>query len=267
MFAAPPAIAQALPEIGWDVCTTASNHSLDAGVAGLERTIEMHSAAGIQTAGTYVTEQARATPVVFTTEDGVRVGIVSATFGTNGIPLPEGKPWSVSLMDIDDVLEQAKRAKQVSDVVVVHMHAGTEYSSEPDQQQIDFAEAMTQSPDVDLVVGQHAHVVQPITSMNGKWVAYGAGNLIAQSGPPMPVTYDGYLATFTFTEQDGEFVSTDAEFAPTFITKYRSATPARVLVISEALAAGRGDVAELQASAARTCETVLALGARGLKEH
>lgn len=267
MFAAPPAIADALPKIGWDVCTTASNHSLDTGFSGLERTIDMHEAVGILTAGTFATEEAHSTPVVFTTEAGVRVGIVSSTYGTNGIPIPKDQPWSVSLMDIDDVLEQAHRAKQVADVVVVHMHAGTEYASAPNQQQLEFAEAMTASPDVDLLIGQHAHVVQPITTVNGKWVAYGAGNLIAQSGPAKPRTFDGYLATFTFTEQDGEFVATGAEFAPTFITQHSSSAPARVLVISEALAAGRGNDAELEASAARTRATVLSLGAEGLSEH
>lgn len=267
MFEAPPAIAPALAAVGWDVCTTASNHSLDAGFSGLERTIAMHEAAGILTAGTFTTAEARNVPVVFTTEEGVRVAVVSSTYGTNGIPLPKDKPWSVSLMDIDDILAQAQRAKAVADIVVVHMHAGDEYVSAPNQQQKAFAEAMTASPDVDLLVGQHAHVVQPITMVNGKWVAYGAGNLIAQSGPAKPRSYDGYLATFTFTEKDDAFVATAAEFAPTFITAQRSGSPARVFVISEALAAGTGDASALAASAERTRKTVVSLGAEGLTEH
>ena len=267
MFAAPPAIATALPQIGWDVCTTASNHSLDVGFAGLERTIALHEANGILTAGTYATQEARDAPVVFTTDEGVRVAIVSSTFGTNGIQIPADAPWSVSLMDIDDILAQAQRAEKISDVVVVHMHAGAEYQSEPDAQQLEFAEAMTASPDVDLVIGQHAHVVQPITQVNGKWVAYGAGNLMAQSGPPKPLTYDGYLATFTFTESETGFVATAAEFAPTFITPHRTDDPARVFVISEAIEAGVGDPSALAASAARTRETVMSLGAEGLSEH
>lgn len=267
LFAAPPAIATALPQIGWDVCTTSSNHSLDLGLAGLQRTIALHEENGILTAGTYASQESRDVPVVFTTSEGVRVAIVSSTFGTNGIPMPEDAPWSVALMDIDDVLAQAERAGAVSDIVVVHMHAGAEYQSTPDAQQREFAEAVTASPDVDLVIGQHAHVVQPISQVNGKWVAYGAGNLIAQSGPPKPLTYDGYLATFTFTESETGFLATAAEFAPTFITHHRTDAPARVLVISEALEAGTGDPTALQASAARTRETVLSLGAKGLNEH
>ncbi len=271
LFQAPPVIAPALKEIGWDLCTTASNHSLDAGFDGLVRTIDDHAAVGILTSGTYASEEARNTPVIFTTAEGVKVAVVSTTFGTNGVPIPKGKDWSVSLMDIDDTLAQAHRAKQAgADIVVVHMHAGTEYSSKPNAQQVEFARAMTASEDVDLVIGQHAHVAQPITRMNGKWVAYGAGNLIAQSGPPYPYTYEGYLATFTFTEQpDGSFQASAAEFAPTFITKQRSGHPARVYIISDALAAGVGNAGDLKASEARTRETVLSMGGadQGLTER
>lgn len=270
-FQAPPVIAPALKEVGWDLCTTASNHALDAGFDGLVRTIQDHAEVGILTAGTYASEEARDTPVVFTTAQGVRVAVVSTTFGTNGIPIPKGKDWSVSLMDIDDTLAQAHRAKQAgADLVVVHMHAGTEYSSKPDAKQVEFATAMTASEDVDLVIGQHTHVAQPITRMNGKWVAYGAGNLIAQSGPPYPFTYEGYLATFTFSEQpDGSFRASAAEFAPTFITKHRSGHPARVYIISDALAAGVGNAGDLKASEARTRETVMSMGGadQGLTER
>ena len=269
MFQAPPEIAEALAKIGWDLCTTASNHALDAGFEGLVRTIEQHEAVGILTAGTYASKADSETPVIFTTDDGVKIGVVSLTYGTNGIPLPQGKPWSVSLLDADAGLAQAQRAKDAgADIVVAHMHAGTEYDSNPNAEQIEFAEAMTASDAVDLVIGQHAHVVQPITRINDKWVAYGAGNLIADSGPAQPHTFEGFLATFTFTEQeDGSFTSDAAEFAPTFITKFSSAAPTRVYIISDALEEGLGDAAALNASAARTRKTVLSLGAEGLTER
>ena len=203
-FAVPPEIAPALATTGWDVCTTASNHALDAGMDGLERTIAAHRAVGIATAGTHATEAESHVPPILTSDQGLRVAVVSSTYGTNGIPLPREAPWAVSLLDARDTLERAARARGAgADVVVVHMHAGDEYSPTPNRQQVEFATAVTASPDVDLVIGQHAHVVQPITRLNGTWVAYGAGNLIAQSGPAQPRTYDGYLATFTFTEGEG----------------------------------------------------------------
>ncbi len=236
---------------------------------GLERTIAAHRAVGIATAGTHATEAESHVPPILTTDQGVRVAVVSSTYGTNGIPLPREAPWAVSLLDASDTLERAARARGAgADVVVVHMHAGDEYSCTPNRQQVKFATAVTASPDVDLVIGQHAHVVQPITRLNGTWVAYGAGKLIAQSGPAQPWTYDGYLATFTFTEgEGGTFSATSAEFAPTMITKHRRSTAARVIVVADAVEAGRLDADELRASAARTREVVRSMDVPGLDEY
>ena len=259
LFAAPQEIAPAIKQVGWDLCTTASNHTMDAGWEGLVRTIDVHRAAGILTAGSYATEELAATPVMYTTDSGVDVAVISQTYGLNGIPKAKGKEWSVELLDADLAVAQARRAREAgADIVAVHIHAGDEYSSSINEQQRAYAEAVTASPDVDFLFGQHAHVVQPIDKVNGKWVVYGAGNLIASSGPAQPRTYDGYLAQVTFTEQaDGSFVASAAEYAPTMITKHSGSRPARVYLIPD----------ELKASAARTRTTVNSLGVEGLTER
>ena len=59
------------------------------------------------------------------------------------------------------------------------LHFGTEYQQAPNAQQLAVATALLKSPDVDLILGCHAHVVQPFQKINGKWVAYGMGNQIA----------------------------------------------------------------------------------------
>src|SRR3712207_9542190 len=64
----------------------------------------------------------------------------------------------------------------------------SEYQHDPSAAQTAIAGALLGSPDVDLVLGHHAHVVQPFERINGKWVAYGLGNHIAQQ--TRPVTYD-----------------------------------------------------------------------------
>ncbi|MCB0886476.1 MAG: CapA family protein [Propionibacteriaceae bacterium] len=269
LFAAPQAIAPALRATGWDLCTTASNHTMDQGWDGLVRTIEVHHDAGILTSGSWATEEDRNTPVIFTTDDGVKIAVISQTFGLNGLPKAKGKPWSVQLLDADVAIADAKAAKRAgADIVLVHMHAGEEYSSKINAQQRDFAKAVTASPDVDMVFGQHAHVVQPIDKVNDKWVIYGAGNLIAASGPAQPRTYDGLMAEVSFEErEDGGFVATAAEFAPTMITKKSGNTPARVYLIPDELKAGNKRAAELKASAARTRKTVRSLDVEGLTER
>ena len=80
----------------------------------------------------------------------------------------------MSMWDADNLLAQAHAAREAgADVVVVHVHWGTEYSRAPDAAQVELARQLTASPDVDLVLGEHAHVVQPITRVNGKWVVTG----------------------------------------------------------------------------------------------
>lgn len=269
LFAAPPEAATAISATGWDLCTTASNHTLDQGWDGLVHTLQVHHAAGILTAGSYATAADATTPVIFTTEEGVRIAVVSQTYGLNGLAVPEDRPWSVELLNAGRAIERARAAKAAgADIVAVHMHAGDEYSHEVTAEQRAFAEAVTAASEVDLVFGQHAHVVQPITKVNGKWVIYGAGNLIAASGPAKPHTYDGYIAQVTFSEVDGGgFAATAAEYAPTFITPLAGGTPARVHLIPDGLAAGHPRAAEMEQSAARTREVVYSLGADGLTER
>ena len=73
-----------------------------------------------------------------------------------------------------------------ADIVVVHYHGGDEYARLPNAAQVALVARLTASPDVDLVLGEHAHVVQPITKVNGKWVVYGMGNMVAQSDHGAP---------------------------------------------------------------------------------
>ena len=125
VFSAPPEIATWIASMGWDVCTTASNHSVDQGVTGLIRTDTFLEQAGVAHVGTYRSAAERATPVIVTTSSGVKVGIVSGTYGLNGFTLPSDQQWAVSFLTADNLLAQAKAARQAgADIVVVDAHGG-----------------------------------------------------------------------------------------------------------------------------------------------
>lgn len=136
-----------------------------------------------------------------------------------------------------------------------------EYDHQPNAQQRQLAERLTASPGVDLVYGHHAHVVQPWTKVNGKWVAYGLGNLVAQHLSSVPAGFEGATARFTFTETpEGRFTVSRAEYLPTLVTGYRRGSPARLLLVNEALATGTGDTARLKVAQERTRQVVHSLG-------
>jgi poly-gamma-glutamate synthesis protein (capsule biosynthesis protein) len=151
VFSAPPEIATWIASMGWDVCTTASNHSVDQGVTGLIRTDTFLEQAGVAHVGTYRSAAERATPVIVTTSSGVKVGIVSGTYGLNGFTLPADQQWAVSFLTADNMLAQAKATRQAgADIVVVDVHNGNEYQVQPTAEQVALVKTLTASDDVDL---------------------------------------------------------------------------------------------------------------------
>ncbi|MFD2092333.1 CapA family protein [Blastococcus deserti] len=217
-FAVQPEIVPALAGAGYDLCSTASNHSLDDGTEGLVRTLDALDAAGIAHTGTYRTEAESLAPSLVDV-GGVTVGHVAATFGLNGVPLPEGRAWSVDVAAVPDVtgmLAAAARARAAgADVVVASLHCCQEYDHDPTGAQVAAVHALLASPDVDLVLGHHAHVVQPFERIGGEWAAYGLGNHVAEHATRGYATEDSVAARFTFTRgADGRFAVTGAEAVP-----------------------------------------------------
>ncbi|MBB3081973.1 CapA family protein [Geodermatophilus sabuli] len=217
-FAVQPQVVDALADAGYDLCTTASNHSLDDGVDGLDRTLDVLDAAGIASAGTYRSAAESTTPVVVDAA-GVRVASVAATSGLNGVPLPAGRPWAVDVADVPDVdgvLAAAARARAAgAEIVVASLHCCREYEHEPTAAQEEAVRTLLASPDVDLVLGHHAHVVQPFERIDGEWAAYGLGNHLAEHATRGFPTEDSVAARFTFTRgADGRFAVSRAEAVP-----------------------------------------------------
>ncbi|MEL4358158.1 MULTISPECIES: CapA family protein [unclassified Luteococcus] len=270
-FSAPPQTLEAVKGLGYDLCTTASNHSLDQGYAGLKNTLDRMDAVGLAHVGTARSQHEAEAPTIITTKGGVRIAVVEGAYGTNGIPLPNGKPWAWTGLAAPVLLQRARAARQRgANIVLVAIHGGDEYSSRPNRQQTDLARVLTASPDVDLVYGHHAHVVQPITTVNGKWVVFGLGNLVAQHRTDVPRGQEGITTRFTFARKpDGRFAVTAASYFPTLVTHYRPGSPARVLLVNQRLAklSAGPERTRLVEAARRTAAAVRLLGGTdGLRE-
>lgn len=194
IFNTPPALAYAVKWAGFDACTTASNHSVDQGRAGVRSTILALRRAGLRHTGTARTRR-EAQRILLMDVEGLRVAILAATYGTNGLPLPD--PWSVKLIRPTQIIRNARRARRLgAELVIVNLHWGVEYVHRPTADQIRVAVQLRRSGVIDLIVGQHAHVVQPIRRLWGKFVVYGEGNFLsAQTSQCCPgPTQDGLVA-------------------------------------------------------------------------
>jgi len=267
LFAAPPHVVRAISATGYDVCTTASNHAVDQGFAGLKRTLDELDRAKIQHVGTARSKSEAQRPMIFTTRQDVKIAIVAATFSLNGLPMPQGKPWAVQRMSAKNLIGQAQRARAAgADIVIAAVHVGTEYSTRENAQQVTLARALTASPDVDLVYMHHSHVVQPWTKVNKKWVLYGVGNTVAQHATDVPRGSEGATGRFTFTRVgNGRFSVSKAEYIPTLVTRYQPGRPARLYQVSTALETAKGSFRDrLLDAQRRTSAVVMREDPRGL---
>jgi len=199
LFGVPREVVPALADAGFDRCSTASNHALDRGAAGIDATVAELLANGIsQTGMARRAEEIRPTVIEV---NGLRLAHLSYTFSYNGLQTPANEPWRSALIDPRRIIRDARTARSMgAEAVIVSLHWGTEKRSEPNSYQVDIAERLMQSPAISLIIGHHAHVVQPIEDVNDKWVVYGLSNLISNlpSDERWPAkSQDGLLVEFT----------------------------------------------------------------------
>ena len=151
------------------------------------------------------------------------------TFGTNGLPVT--KPWSVNLIDVPRAIAQARAMHRAGvDIVMVAVHAGDEYSHVPSAQQVAVFHALARSPYVDFVYGHHSHVVEPVERVEGKWVVYGLGNMVAEQETDDPRHLPrGDRARVFVQRPDGTYRAERPTYTPTVITDPKTYGATRVL--------------------------------------
>ena len=266
IFNSPPQIVGAVKRLGFDMCDQTSNHTFDAGSAGVRRTLNYLDAAGIKHTGSYRSQAESNKYLIMNvqTKNGpVKVGILAYTFSFNGIPYPSGKTWMANKINLPKILKDAKTIrKQGASVVIVKMHWGTEYTNYPNSYQTRLAQSIARSGLVDLIDGDHTHSVQPIQKIRNMWVIYSHGNLSAAQREPETIKSEGVLTRWTFTEtKRNQFKIKKVEFAPTLITDN---FPVRILDVNKALRTGKWVSTtrpRLKKALTRTTKTINSMGA------
>jgi Bacterial capsule synthesis protein PGA_cap len=217
-FRTPPALAGSIRKVGWDACSTASNHSLDAGQYGIDTTLRALDRAGVPHAGTArsAAERGRTTMVGV---KGLKVALLAYTDVSNGQAVPHA--WSVNWASAPRILGDARRARRRgADAVIVNLHWGAEYVHAITSGQRGLARRLTRSPAVDAIVGQHAHVVQAVRRVSGKPVVFGEGNLISNqtAGCCPAAAQDGLIALIDFVAAPGGRVrARRVRYVPTWV--------------------------------------------------
>lgn len=189
MFSSPSSLGSALKEAGFDVLTTANNHSCDRGHYGVVNTIDVLDSLGIRTTGSYRTkaERSQRTPLIIDVR-GVKIAILAYTYGTNGLPIPQ--PALVDTINLEQISDDLRRADSLgADYKIVQIHWGNEYEKHPNKRQRDLAAVLARQG-VGAVIGSHPHVVQDsewIEEEGAKmktFVIYSLGNFISNQTSP-----------------------------------------------------------------------------------
>lgn len=269
VFNVPAALADGLVESGYDGCDTASNHTWDQGLDGVRETAEVLEDAGLGNAGPSPTRSGRGLVGRYDV-DGVQVAHLAYSYtmlntGSPSTQVPPDAPWLTASLwpahGLDGILRDADEVRaDGADLVVVSMHWGQEYTTAPTTEQRELARAMLTSDRIDLVLGTHAHVVQPCERIDGRYVFYGLGNALSNQSPQTasglrPETQEGVLATVTLTKGTDRWRTSSATYLPTRVDLdghvVRPATPddgtathARVGETLRGLGAGRCPVTE-----------------------
>ncbi|MFI9582730.1 CapA family protein [Streptomyces sp. NPDC052236] len=207
-FLVPPQILTTLKDVGYDTCSTASNHTYDHGLKAVRRTLDAMDEVGLGHTGSARTPE-EAEQINIRDVNGVKVAHLSYSWESFLNPTPKKERWAFNRSSTDEVKKTEKRARDKgAEVVILSMHWGLEHYNEPSVPQLDMAQRITKETGVDLVIGHHAHVVQPIQKVNGTWIAYSLGNQVARHSSPTGLTEEGAIGWFEFRETaDGWDVS------------------------------------------------------------
>lgn len=181
-FNSPFEVADAFKDAGVDIVSIANNHTLDRGEKAIIRATDYLNKIGMEYTGGYQSFEDKSKIRVLN-RNGISIAFLSYTYGTNGIPVPKGKEYLVNLIEMDAIKEDITAAKQVADVITVSMHWGNEYQLYPNDYQKELAQQLADEG-VDLIIGHHPHVLQPMDWLTGKegnrtFVVYSLGNFLS----------------------------------------------------------------------------------------
>ncbi len=192
-FAMPTGWASDMKELGYDGCSTASNHTTDQGLEGVFQTLNVLERAGLGATGSRRSETEKPYQMYELTKNGrtIKIAQLSLAWGKlGGMPFIGERPWLVNVDNMSEIIEWAKEARaEGANVVILSGHNGLEYELSASAAARNWASRAAESGVIDLYIGHHPHVPQPIEKLpggvdgKGMWVYWSVGNIISDMRP------------------------------------------------------------------------------------
>lgn len=181
-FNSPDEIGSDLVKIGFNLVNLSTNHSKDKGIAGLKYSSNFwKNQQGVYAVGSYTSKEEKE-KVRYETKNGITYALLGYSTVTNGFTISDQESYYWDLYDKEKVKKDIEKVRDKVDIVMVSMHWGTEYTHEPTAEEREIAKYLSELG-VDIVIGHHPHVIQPIEYVGDTLVIYSLGNFIsAQDG-------------------------------------------------------------------------------------
>ena len=176
-FNSPQEFGDAMIDAGFNLVSLANNHTMDRGVTAIQNSCDYWKTKDVLAAGSYCSAE-DAEEIKKKKKNGIKYTMLAYTYGTNGITVPSDKPYLVNLYSDELAKADIEKVRDKVDLLIVSMHWGTEYRSEPTDEQKREAEYLS-NLGVDIIIGTHPHVIEPITYINDTLVIYSLGNFIS----------------------------------------------------------------------------------------
>lgn len=179
-FNSPQEVGDAFIDAGFNLVSLATNHTMDKGEVGVLNSVAYwKSKEKVVTSGQWESNESRNRVQVYQV-NGISYAFFSYTMWTNGLETPAGKEYLNNVYSDEVVKSDIEKVRSLVDFVIVAMHWGTEYSTGVSSSQEKIASYLS-SLGVDLIIGAHPHVVEPVEYINeGKtFVIYSLGNFIS----------------------------------------------------------------------------------------
>lgn len=181
-FNSPQEFGDTMLKLGFNMVSLANNHTLDKGERGVMAMLRFwhtkeQEKPDLCIAGSYTSFDDRAKVRIYE-KNGISYAMLAYTYGTNGIKIPEGKDYLVNVYTKQMLKTDIENLRDKVDLLIVSMHWGIEYEFSPSDEQREFARFLADLG-VDIIIGNHPHVIQPIEWIDDTLVIYSLGNFIS----------------------------------------------------------------------------------------
>lgn len=187
MFNSPDEIGLDMLDSGFNIVNLATNHTMDKGVVGATYSVNFWEMQDAYITGSYSSFEKR-NNIQIAEKNGIKYAVLGYTYGTNGLPVPDGYEYLVNVWSVygdnsyeeykEQVRQDIQSVRDKVDVLIVSMHWGNEYTHVPSWYQRDAAEFLS-GLGVDIIIGTHPHVIQPVEYVGDTLVIYSLGNFIS----------------------------------------------------------------------------------------